>query len=299
MVFSRRSHLDAGAVALMVALCAAWGLQQVVVKVTNPHISPLLQAGIRSIGATVLVWLWARYRSIPLFNRDGSLFPGLVAATFFAGEFALLYLGLSYTTASRGVLFLYTAPFIVAIGAHLLLPGERLGRLQWAGLLCAFAGIATAFADGLRLPTYRELIGDLMVFVAAIFWGATTLVIRTSTLSHVSPSKTLFYQLAGSAVLLPAASWLMDEPGVTSLSAAVLGSLAFQIVAVAFVSYLAWFWLVAHYPAARLAAFSFLTPLFGMVAGGMLLGERITPALALAMALVASGIYLVNRPRPG
>lgn len=282
----------------MVVLCAAWGLQQVVVKVTNPHVSPLLQSGIRSIGGTLLVWLWAAYRGIPLFNRDGSLFPGLVAAILFSAEFALIYVGLTYTTASRSVLFLYTAPFIVAIGAHLLLPGERLGRLQWTGLLCAFAGIVMAFADGLRLPTHRELIGDLMVFLAAIFWGATTLVVRTSKLSAVSPSKTLFYQLAGSAVLLPATSWLMGETGISSWSAGVLGSLAFQIVVVAFVSYLAWFWLIAHYPAARLAAFSFLTPLFGMVAGGVLLGERITPALALAMALVASGIYLVNRPRP-
>ncbi len=295
---ARRTHLDGTAAVLMIVLCAIWGVQQVTVKVANAGVSPLLQAGIRSAGATVLVWLWSWRTGVKLFERDGTLVPGVVAAVLFAGEFAMLYVGLTYTTASRSVLFLYTAPFIVAIGAHLLLPGERLGKLQWAGLVCAFAGIVVAFADGLRMPTRRELIGDLMVLAGAVFWGATTLVIKASKLARASANKTLFYQLAGSALALPLASLALGERGVIALSPLILGSIAFQIVIVAFASYLAWFWLVAHYPAARLAAFSFLTPLFGMIAGGVLLGEPITAALVLAMVLVAAGIYCVNRPKP-
>ena len=297
-MMDRRAHLDGTAVVLMVVLCATWGVQQVAVKVANAGVSPLLQAGIRSAGATVLVWLWSWRAGVRLFERDGTLVPGVTAAALFAAEFALIYVGLTYTTASRSVLFLYTAPFVVAIGAHLLLPGERLGALQWAGLVCAFAGIAAAFADGLRMPTRRELIGDLMVLAAALFWGATTLVIKASKLARASANKTLFYQLAGSALALPLASLALGERGVIALSPLVLGSIAFQIVIVAFASYLAWFWLVAHYPAGRLAAFSFLTPLFGMLAGGVLLGERITGALMLAVVLVAAGIYCVNRPKP-
>lgn len=293
----RHVSLDGTAMGVMAVLCAAWGLQQVAVKVAIAGVSPLLQAGVRSAAAALLVWGWSAHRRIPLFRRDGTLIPGVVAALLFAAEFALIFMGLTYTSASRSVLFLYTAPFFVAVGAHLFLPGERLGRMQWLGLLCAFIGIAVAFADGLRLPTYRELIGDTMVLFAALFWAATTIVIRTSRLAVASPSKTLLYQLAGSAVVLPLASVMVGEAGVKAITPLVAASLLYQIVLVAFVSYLAWLWLVAHYPAAHLAAFSFLTPLFGMTAGALLLGEHVSAALAAAMLMVGAGIWLVNRPR--
>jgi drug/metabolite transporter (DMT)-like permease len=176
------------------------------------------------------------------------------------------------------------------------LPGEKLRPQQWLGLACAFAGILAAFGESLGLPTKSQLLGDGMLFLAAVLWAATTLVIKGSALAKVSPAKTLFYQLAGSALVLPCVSLALNEPGIIALTPLVLASLAYQTVLVAFASYLAWFWLVSTYPAGRLAAFSFLTPIFGVLAGALLLGERIGPALAVALALVALGIWLVNRP---
>jgi drug/metabolite transporter (DMT)-like permease len=202
---------------------------------------------------------------------------------------------MTFTTASRGVIFLYTSPFIVALGAHLFVPNERMRVIQAVGLLCAFAGVTVAFADGLRLPTSRELIGDAMILLAAVAWGTTTVLIKASRLAAISPNKVLFYQLGVSAVALPILSAVLGESGVTALTGPVLASLAYQIVIVAFASYLTWFWLIASYPAGKLAAFSFLTPLFGLVAGGALLGERISAAMVAAMLLVCFGIYLVNR----
>lgn len=291
-----RTHLDSAAMALMVVLCAAWGLQQVAVKLAMAGISPVWQASLRSIGAALLVWAWAAVKGVRLFDRDGTLVPGLLSAVLFAGEFAFIYWGLTYTAASRGVVFLYTAPFMIALGAHCFLPGEKLRPLQWLGLACAFAGILAAFGESLGLPTQSQLLGDGMLFLAAVLWAATTLVIKGSALAKVSPAKTLFYQLAGSALALPAVSLALGEPGVIALTPLVLASLAYQTVLVAFASYLAWFWLVAHYPAGRLAAFSFLTPIFGVFAGALLLGERISPGLAAALVLVVLGIWLVNRP---
>jgi drug/metabolite transporter (DMT)-like permease len=230
------------------------------------------------------------------FERDGTVGPGLLSALLFAGEFALIYWGLEFTAASRGVVFLYTAPLMIALGAHCFLPGERLRPLQWLGLACAFAGILTAFGESLGLPTHRQLVGDGMLLLAAVLWAATTLVIKGSVLTKVSPAKTLLYQLAGSALLLPFVSMALGEPGIVAPTPLVLACVAYQTVLVAFASYLAWFWLVAHYPAARLAAFSFLTPLFGVLAGALLLEERISGALAAALGLVVLGIWLVNRP---
>ncbi|MDR2240460.1 MAG: DMT family transporter [Zoogloeaceae bacterium] len=292
----RKNHLDAQAMILMLVLCMAWGLQQVAIKVAMSGVSPVWQAGLRSIGATLLVWAWAAHKGIRLFERDGTLFPGLLSAALFAGEFAFIYWGLGYTSASRGVVFLYTAPFMVAFGAHCFLPGERLRPMQWLGLAFAFAGILAAFGESLGMPTRRQLLGDGMLFLGAVLWAATTLVIKSSRLSKVNPAKTLFYQLAGSALALPCVALALGEPGVIALTPLTLLSIAYQTALIAFASYLAWFWLLTHYPAGRLAAFSFLTPLFGVLAGALLLGEHVGPVLAAALGLVVFGIWLVNRP---
>ncbi len=288
-------RLDFAAMALMVALCALWGLNQVAIKVGNDGISPLLQSGLRSGCAAALLWAWSRWRGIALFARDGAFGLGVLTAVLFAGEFALLYGSLEYTTASQAVVYLYMAPFIVALGGHLAIPGERLRTVQWLGLIAAFAGIAIAFADALRLPTHRELLGNAMAFGAAVFWGLTTVLVKATRLIRLAPQKVLFYQLAGSAVLLLALAALVGERGFIAPTKLVIAAFLYQTVAIAFVSYLAWFNLITRHPAFKLASFSFLTPLFGVIAGGVLLGETITPALVAALALVAVGIALVNR----
>jgi drug/metabolite transporter (DMT)-like permease len=292
-----RARLDLTAMAILLLLCVLWGFTQVAIKLANAGFSPLCQAGLRSAGSAALLWGWSRLHGVPLFRRDGTLGFGVLIAALFALEFVLIYEGLALTTAARGVLFVYTAPFVVALGAHVFVPGERLGGVTVVGLACAFAGIALAFADALRLPTRRELAGDVLELGGAICWGATTVLIKATRHAHLTPNKTLFYQLAGSALALLPLSWALGEPGVTEPTPVALVALGYQIVIVAFATYLTWFWLLARYPASALSVFSFLTPLFGMLAGGLVLGDRISPALAAAMALVALGIYLVNQPR--
>ena len=291
-----KQALDLTAMVLLVVLCASWALQQVTIKVASHGVSPVLQAGIRSVGATVLVWLWMKVRREPLLERDGTLWWGITAGLLFAGEFLLIYWGLDFTHASRAVIFLYMSPFVVALGAQLFIPGEHLRMIQVVGLCCAFAGIALAFRESLSLPTYRMLIGDSMLAGAAVLWGATTVLVKASPLARINPAKTLLYQLAVSAVVLPLGSLAMNEPGIVLMTPQIVGCLAYQTVWVASITYLAWFWLVRHYPASRLASFTFLTPLFGVLAGGVLLNEPITNMLLLSLVLVSTGIYLVNRP---
>ena len=291
---NKNQVLDLTAVVVLVVLCASWALQQVAIKVANHGVSPILQAGIRSVGATVLLWIWMAVRRKPILERDGTLWWGIAAGLLFAGEFLLIYLGLEFTHASRAVIFLYLSPFVVALGAQLFVPDEHLRGIQVLGLCCAFAGIGVAFRDSLSFPTNRMLIGDVMLVGAAVLWGATTVLVKASPLAKIEPGKTLLYQLAVSAVVLPVASLAMNEPGVVLITPLIAGCLLYQTVWVAFITYLAWFWLVRHYPASRLAAFTFLTPLFGVVAGGVLLDEPITNLLLVSLILVGTGIYLVS-----
>ena len=293
---SPRPHLDRFAMGMMVLLCTVWGLQQVAIKLANAGISPIWQAGLRSVGATLLVLAWTRVRGVSLRSADGTLVPGLIAGLLFSGEFALIFIALEFTTASRGVIFLYTAPFFVALGAVWLLPHEHMRRAQWAGMALAFVGVIALFGENLLLPSGDAWIGDLMMLVAASMWAATTLTIKVSPLVRAPAEKTLLYQLGVSAIVLPPLSLAFGEAGVFAPTGMVWASVAFQIVAVAAASYVAWFWLISQYPATRLSSFSFLTPVLGVLAGGILLGEKLTPAVFVALALVGTGIWIANRP---
>ncbi|MEO7056859.1 MAG: DMT family transporter [Caldimonas sp.] len=293
----RRTHLDVFAVGSLVLCCFLWGLNQVAAKAILAEVPALWQATIRSAGAAVLVAVWAASRRIPLFERDATLAGGLFAGALFAVEFFCIFVGLQYTTASRMVVFLYISPFVVALGMPLIARSEKLSAPQAGGLLLAFAGVAWAFAEGFSKPSVGPLqwLGDGLGVLAGLLWGATTLAIRGSALSHASAEKTLLYQLAVSAVLLLAATLIASAPLPHSLSPLAWGSLVFQTVVVSFASYLLWFFLIRHYPATRLASFTMLTPMFGLLLGAVLLQEAVSARLLFALATVALGIYLVNR----
>jgi drug/metabolite transporter (DMT)-like permease len=289
--------LDPLAIALTVALCLIWGFNQVAVKLAIHDIPPLIQCVIRSVVATVLVLAWTQFRGIPLFKRDGTLLAGIIAGLLFALEFLLIYRGLLYTTATRAVLFLYTAPFLVVLGARWLVKGDHFHLMQWFGMAMSFAGIVIAF--GLPTPAAdpHQMLGDVMMVGAAIASAATTLVIKVSRLNQVSSEKTMLYQLVVSVPLLAAGVLVFGEHIDAMPSAVALGALAYQAVWVVCVTYMAWFALIVRYSASRLSSFTFLTPLFGVVAGHMVLNEPLSPPFALAVALVAIGLVLVNRPR--
>jgi len=285
-----RKPLDFTAYGLMLLLTALWGFQQVTIKVIAGDVSLIAQAAIRSIVATGLLLAWARLRGTPLFERDGTLKAGLLAGFMFAVEFVFIYGGLAYTNASRMVVFIYLTPVLTALGLHFLIPGERLHRWQWLGVLVAFSGVVLGFFNAGK----STLVGDLCGIAAAFFWSATTVLIRATRLAQASATKTLFYQLGVSALVLPLCSFLLGEKGVVALTPLALVSLAYQAVIVAFLSYLAWFWLLARYLAARLSVFSFLAPMFGVLFGVVFLSEPLGPEFAVAAGLVGLGIVLVN-----
>ena len=293
----RRLQLDSVAVVALLACCAIWGLGQVATKATLVDVPPLMQAAIRSCGAAVLVAVWAHWRRIRLFDRDGTLAAGLWAGLLFAVEFALIFTGLKFTTASRMVVFVYLAPFVVALGMPLIARNERLDLLQCVGLVAAFGGVAWAFAEGFQQPSVGELqwVGDALGVAGAVFWGATTLLIRATRLSQAAAEKTLLYQLAASGVALALASWLTGEAWPTRLTAIPAMALSFQVVVVCFASYLLWFWLIRHYPATQLSAFTLLTPVFGLLAGVALMGDPLTVRLIVALVAVSAGIAMVHR----
>ena len=272
-------------------------MQQVAIKVAIAGgLPPVLQAALRSAVAAVLVCLWqaARGRLRPLLTRDGALGLGVASGVLFGAEFVALFAGLARTSAERAVIVLYTAPFFVAAGAHLLVAGERMRARQWLGMVLAFAAVAAVETGAARLGA-GGLAGDTLVLLAAIFWAATSLLIKATRLARLSAAKIVLYQLIVSVPVLLACSALAGESWVLAgVRPIAWAALAYQGAGVACISYLIWFWLMARYPVSRISAFTFLTPVFGVLAAALLLGEAVTPMIALALLGVAAGLRLIN-----
>jgi drug/metabolite transporter (DMT)-like permease len=293
---SHTRPLDAASMALVVFICLTWGFNQPAVKLAIHEVPPLIQCAIRSSLATLMVFGIMRWRGLPIMARDGTLVAGLIAGALFGFEFVLIYRGLLYTTASRAVLFIYLAPFFVVLGARWFFPGDRFGLMQWLGLLLAFVGMVVAFGVPAPATEPNQLLGDVMMAFAALGWAATTLIIKSSALARVSPEKTLLYQLVVCVVMVTLGALVFGERIVAMPSAVALGSLAYQTIVVG-TTFSLWFALIVKFSASRLSAFTFLTPLFGVAAGHLVLGEPLTPAFAVAVLLVAAGLILVNRPK--
>ena len=297
MEVADRKPLDATAFGLMLVLCVIWGYQQVAIKLTVPDVSPVMQGALRSIIATVLVIAWARWRGVALFNRDGTLGSGTLAGVLFGIEFVFIYYGLGHTAASRMAVVIYLAPVLAALGLHFTVPGERLSAVQWAGVLVAFGGVATAFSEGFLGANRSTLLGDACGVVAAFLWAATTVTIRSTSLARIPATKTFFYQIGWAAIVLPIASVAMGEPGVIAWTPLAIASIAYQGILAGFATLLVWFWLLRHYLVARIGVLSFLTPMFGVLCGVVFLDEPLSGTFGLAALLVGAGIVLVNLRR--
>ncbi|MGJ5076960.1 DMT family transporter [Bradyrhizobium oligotrophicum] len=287
--------LGPGAIAVILVLCISWAFNQIAVKLALPEISPMLQATLRSAGALPVLLLIARVRGVRMFERDGTLVPGLIAGTMFGVEFVLIYGGLLLTSASRAVVFLYTAPFFVALGSYRFL-GERLGAMQWSGLALSFAGVALAIGVPQANVDRTVLLGDLMVVGGGLLWGATTVVAKGTRLRFAPPEKALSYQVAMSIPILGVAALLAGERLHQVPSPFVTGLMAYQSIWVVGTTFTIWFALIKAYSASKLSAFTFITPLFGVVASYFILHDALTLAFGLAAVLVIVGLFLVNRP---
>jgi len=289
--------LSPGAVALMVMLCLSWAFNQIAVKLALPDIPPMLQATIRSACALPVLLLFARLRGVRVFASDGTLGPGLVAGVLFGVEFVLIFAGLAYTPASRAVVFLYTAPFFVALGSYRFL-GERLRPAQWGGLALSFAGVALAIGVPQANVDARVMLGDLMEIAGGAIWGATTVVAKGTRLRFAPPEKALGYQVAISIPILGLAAFIAGESLTRMPGPLALSLMAYQAIWVVGTTFTLWFALVQTYSASKLSAFTFITPLFGVVASYVILHEDLTLAFGVAALLVIAGLYLVNRPDP-
>lgn len=291
-----RKGLNARASVLMIVLCIVWGLQQVVLKIAAADISPIMQIAIRSGLSALLVFPLIQLQQGTHLYSKAYLWPGIWLAFLFSAEFLLVAQALILTSASHTVVLLYTAPIFVALGLHWKLPSERLSKVQWSGILIAFVGIVTTFIgrENLLEQGLSQVVwGDLLALLAGIMWALTTISLRLSKLNEAHPTQTLFYQLLGGFVFLFPLAVLLGQAEIHWTYIAI-GSLVFHTLIMSFMSLMLWFWLLRNYLASHLGVFSFLTPIFGLLFGVLLLNETIEPNFIFGTILVMVGVLVVS-----
>ncbi len=290
-----RTQLGWKTIVLLLIITMTWGANMAIIKLATRDIAPLFMAGIRSLVAALCLCIWMKSRGMVLFASRTIVLHGVVAGVLFGIEFGLMFVGLKYTLASRGSVILYVAPFAAAVGAHFFLADDHLNRWKICGLLMAFVGLVVLFLKDLGTFSFEALPGDILFLIAGVFWGLTTVYIKKYLAWRANPLQVLFYQLLFSAPFLIVLSLALESPMVSGFSLLTGFSLFYQCIIVAFLSYLVWFVLVARYPVSLLHAFSFFTPVFGVVFSGVIiLGETISPNLILALIMVSLGMILVN-----
>ena len=290
----KKSGIDALGASVLIAFSALLGLNQVMVKMVNAGMHPIFQAGLRSACAFVLVLLFAWLSRKKLGVSDGSLPAGLLCGLLFGLEFIMLFIALDYTSVARASVLFYTMPFWLAIGAHFFIDGERLTPIRIVGLGLAFLGVLMALSRNLHPETSRALLGDVLCLIASFVWAIIALLARTTKLSRSRPEMQLLYQLGVSGPLLLGLA-LVQGATFRDPTPLIWGMFVFQVVVVVSVGFLSWFWVLSIYPAADMAVYTFLAPVFGVFFGWVILNERIGWNIVVALVLIAAGIVMVNQ----
>ncbi len=289
-----RDYLDFKAALILLILTLLWGFNYAAIKYSNQGVSPVFASTLRSVIASVCGVIFCIRTKEQLFHTDVRLLHGFVVGLLFGLEFACIYFGMLYTDAARSVIFVYLSPFVVAVGAHFFLRGDRLSFLKIVGLILAFMGIVTVFGGRPRSAKSTMILGDLLEIAAAFLWGATTLYIKKFMAERVHPIHTFLYQLFFSIPILLTMSLILEPKWVTKIDGLIVASLLYQSIIVAFMSYFLWFKLIHQYSVSRLSAFTFFTPIFGVLFGVLLLGEEFTVSLMVGLPMVSLGIFFVN-----
>ena len=289
-----KDYLDLKAIISILILTLLWGFNFSTIKYVNQGLSPVFASTLRSVIASICGVIYCIRKKEKLFHTDIRLFHGFVVGLLFGLEFACIYFGMLYTDAARSVLFVYLSPFVVAVGAHFFLRGDRLTLLKIVGLILAFTGIFIVFGGRPRTAKATMLIGDLLEITAAILWGATTLYIKRFMADKVHPIHTFLYQLFFSIPILFIVSFILEPQWIYKIEVSIIVFLLYQSFIVAFISYFIWFKLIHEYSVSRLSAFTFFTPIFGVLFGILFLNEELTVSLMMGLPMVSLGIFFVN-----
>ena len=295
----KKDHIDLFGTIALISLSALLGINHVVIKVVNSGLNPIFFAGLRSVIAFIFLVIYFKLTNKKmLFARD-TIAISVLAGVVFALEFLFLFLALDFTSVTRNSILYYSMPIWITALGHFFLPNEKLNFFKALGLIFAFAGVALAISDNEETISIHnwQLIGDFLAIMAAILWAIIIYLAKGTKFKDVPPEMQLVWMLLVSGPILLIASLFFGEL-VRDFQMLHLWGLLFQSIVVAAGGFLFWLWLVSVYPASSVASFSFLSPVFTIFFGWLLLDETLNLSFILAAFLVIFGLVCINRKSP-
>lgn len=287
-------RIPAGVVVFVMFLAFLWGCNIVAIKIGLAGVPPLAAAGIRFGIALPLIIVWAAFRGIPIVPTRSEMPRLLLVGLIFTVQIGLINLGTDRTQAARASVFLNAYPVFVAFISHFFVPNDRLTGRKVIGLAVAFAGLIVVFGRSLLHWDKVTLAGDLLVISSGILLAV--LVVMISRLGQrTAPVRITVAELAVGVPLFFFFSAIFESGQSWSFSASVIVALCYQGFAVSAFCFVAWATLLKSYSPSKLSVLFFSTPVWGVIASILILGEGISWQLIAGAAFVAAGIYIVNR----
>lgn len=284
------------AAAFTVFLCTLFGANAVAIKISLVGLGVFTTAGIRFSIAAVAIFIWARATRKSFRIKRARLGSLLIVCMGFTAQLALFYTGINKTNASRGTLMVNLLPFFVLFLAHFFIPGDRINRRKFLGIVMGFVGVVFLFLDWKGLTSAFRT-GDTVVLVAALFWSCNVVYIKT-IIDDFEPFHLVLYPMMFAVPFYFGGAVLWDDPMVTRVDPLIVGSLVYQSLVTAGFGFVAWNTMLQKYGAVSLHSFVFIMPVAGVCLGGVILGEPLTWNILAALTLIASGILVVHyRPR--
>lgn len=281
---------------LLVLFCALlWAGQSVAVKIALEDVTRFQLLFSRTLLSLGIIGLWA------LATRDslriyGEQF-GMVGinAVFLFVQLGLYTAGTDQTSSVHSIVIINSFPLYTALFCHFFLAGFELTKGTIAGLVLAFAAVVIVFGDQLLFAPDDQatLSGDLLVAAAAMTMGGKITYLK-SIFGRIRPVQVVFWEAIITVPVFLAVSLWLEQPN-WNFSAEAGAAIAYQGVAVSGMAFVIWITLLSRHAPNDLTVYRLATPLLGLVLGWMILDEVLTPYLFVGAAMLAVGIWLVNR----
>ena len=285
--------IDGVAASFLIVFSILLGLNQVCVKLVNVGMHPVFQVALRSTLAIIPILLYCYFTKKKIIISDGSFIPGVIAGILFAVEFIFLFTALDYSTVTRVSLIFYTMPVWLTLSAHFLIDNDKLSLKKIIGLALAVFGLILAIYEPSGEYNEKQFFGDLYSLLASFCWAAIAIMLKTTRLNKSIPETQLLYQLIVSGIILLPISFLFND-FIRDMNINLVFIFLFQVIIIMCLGFIGWLWVMSRYSASSTSSFAFLTPIFGVLFGWLIMDDNINLQIYLSLFLTCMGIYIIN-----
>ena len=184
-------------------------------------------------------------------------------------------------------------PVWLTLSAHFLIDNDKLSLKKIIGLALAVFGLILAIYEPSGEYNEKQFFGDLYSLLASFCWAAIAIMLKTTRLNKSIPETQLLYQLIVSGIILLPISFLFND-FIRDMNINLVFIFLFQVIIIMCLGFIGWLWVMSRYSASSTSSFAFLTPIFGVLFGWLIMDDNINLQIYLSLFLTCLGIYIIN-----